>query len=76
MYKNGYIIYNDPTNLGNYYYTIYKELVDGKLSKDQYLEITHINIIDPYTKKDLTLFSNIVDRLRQKIEVKEIKRWA
>ena len=74
LYKNGYIIYNDPTSLGNYYYTIYKELVYGKLSKDQYLEITHINIIDPYTEKDLTLFSNIVDKLKQKREIKAIKR--
>ena len=74
LYKNGYIIYNDPISLGNYYYTIYKELVYGKLSKDQYLEITHINIIDPYTEKDLTLFSNIVDKLKQKREIKAIKK--
>ncbi len=75
LYKNGYIIYSDPESLGNYYYTIYKELVYGKLSKDEYLNITHINIIDPYAEKDLALFSNIVDKLRQKIEVKSIKRW-
>jgi len=74
LYKNGYVVYSDPTSLGNYYYTIYKELIYGKLSKDQYLEITHINIIDPYTEKDLTLFSNIVDKLRQKVEIKAIKR--
>jgi len=74
LYKNGYIVYSDPASLGNYYYTIYKELTYGKLSKDQYLEITHINIIDPYTEKDLSLFSNIVDKLRQKIEVKAIKK--
>jgi len=73
LYKNGYIVYSDPTSLGNFYYTIYKELIYGKLSKDEYLEITHINIIDPYTEKDLSLFSNIVDKLRQKIEVKVIK---
>ena len=74
LYKNGYIVYGDPTSLGNYYYTIYKELVYGKLSKDEYLNITHINIIDPYAEKDLSLFSNIVDKLRQKIGVKAIKR--
>jgi hypothetical protein len=74
LYKNGYTIYSDPTSLGNFYYTIYKDLTYGKLSKDEYLEITHINIIDPYTEKDLSLFSNIVDKLRQKIEVKAIKR--
>ena len=74
LYKNGYIVYSDPTSLGNFYYTIYKELIYGKLSKDEYLEITHINIIDPYTEKDLTLFSNIVDKLKQKIEVKAIKK--
>ena len=74
LYKNGYIIYSDPESLGNYYYTIYKELVYGKLSKDEYLNITHINIIDPYAEKDLSLFSNIVDKLRQKMEIKEIKR--
>jgi hypothetical protein len=74
LYKNGYIVYGDPESLGNYYYAIYKELIHGELSKEQYLEITHINIIDPYTKKDLTLFSNIVDRIKQKIEIKAIKR--
>jgi len=74
LYKNGYIVYGDPESLGNYYYTIYKELTYGKLSKDEYLNITHINIIDPYTEKDLTLFSNIVDRIKQKIEIKAIKR--
>jgi hypothetical protein len=74
LYKNGYVVYSDPESLGNYYYTIYKELVHGELAKDEYLEITHINIIDPYTEKDLSLFSNIVDKIRQKIEVKAIKR--
>jgi len=74
LYKNGYIVYNDPESLGNFYYTLYKELSYGKLSKEEYLEITHINIIDPYTEKDFELFSNIVDKLRQKIEVKAIKR--
>jgi hypothetical protein len=74
LYKNGYIVYSDPISLGDYYYTIYKELTYGKLSKDQYLEITHINIIDPYVEKDLSLFSNIVDKIRQKMEIKAIKR--
>jgi len=74
LYKNGYTIYVDPESVGDYYYTIYKELVYGKLSKDQYLEITHINIIDPYTEKDLELFSNIVDKIRQKIETRTIKK--
>jgi len=74
LYKNGYIVYSNPESLGNFYYTIYKELAGGKLSKDEYLEITHIDIIDPYTEKDFSLFSNIVDRLRQKIEIKVIKR--
>ncbi len=60
--------------MGNFYYILYKELAHGELTKDVYLEITHINIIDPYTEKDLSLYSNIVDRLRQKIEVKAIKR--
>jgi len=74
LYKNGYTIYVDPESVGDYYYTIYKELVYGKLSKDQYLEITHINIIDPYTEKDLSLYSNMVDRIKQKIEIKAIKK--
>ena len=74
LYKNGYIVYNDPENLGNFYYTLYKELIHGKLSKDEYLEITHINIIDPYVEKDFALFSNIIDRLRQKLIIKAIKR--
>ncbi|MFP3132180.1 MAG: hypothetical protein RXQ77_02480 [Candidatus Nanopusillus sp.] len=74
LYKNGYIVYSDPMSLGNFYYTIYKELIYGKLSKDEYLNITHINIIDPYTEKNLSLFSNIADRLRQKTEIKAIKR--
>ena len=74
LYKNGYTIYVDPESVGDYYYTIYKELVYGKLSKDVYLEITHINIIDPYAERDLTLYSNIVDRIRQKMEIKAIKR--
>ena len=73
LYKNGYVIYVDPESVGNYYYTIYKELAHGDLSKNQYLEITHINIIDPYAERDLTLYSNIVDRIRQKMEVKVIK---
>ena len=74
LYKNGYTIHIDPESVGNFYYTIYKELTYGKLSKDQYLEITHINIIDPYAERDLTLYSNIVDRIKQKTEVKVIKR--
>ncbi len=74
LYKNGYIVYSDPISLGNFYYTIYKELIHGELSKEQYLDITHINIIDPYTEKDLSLYSNIVDRLRQKIVIRTIKR--
>jgi len=74
LYKNGYTVYVDPESVGDYYYIIYKELVYGKLSKNEYLEITHINIIDPYTEKDLTLYSNIVDRIRQKIEIRTIKR--
>jgi len=73
LYGNGYIIYRDPESLGNFYYTIYKELIGGKLSKKEYLEITHVNIIDPYTEKDLALFSNIVDRIKQKVEIKTIK---
>jgi|GEM_PF-3436294 len=74
LYKNGFIIDSNPESLGNFYYTIYKELSYGKLSKKEYLEITHINIIDPYAEKDFELFSNIVDKLRQKIEIKAIKR--
>jgi len=74
LYKNGYTIYVDPESVGDYYYTIYKELVYGKLSKDVYLEITQINNINPYTEKDLSLFSNILDCLRQKIGIKAIKR--
>ena len=74
LYKNGYTIHLDPESVGNFYYILYRELAHGELTKDQYLEITHINIIDPYAEKDLSLFSNIVDRLRQKIEVKAIKR--
>ena len=74
LYKNGYIIQIDPESVGNFYYILYREIIHGELSKDQYLEITHINIIDPYTEKDLTLFSNIVDRIKQKIEVKTTKR--
>jgi len=74
LYKNGYIAYSDPENLGNYYYTIYKGLNYGKLSKEQYLEITHINIINPYAEKDLALFSSIVDRIKQKMEIKTIQK--
>jgi len=74
LYKNGFIVYSDPESLGNFYYALYKELIGGKLPKDEYLEITHINIIDPYAEKDFSLFSNIIDRLRQKIEIKAIKR--
>ena len=74
LYKNGYTVYADPESVGDYYYTIYKELVYGKLSKNEYLDITHINIIDPYTEKDLELFSNIVDKIRQKIETRTIKK--
>ena len=74
LYKNGYTIYVDPESVGNFYYILYRELARGELAKDQYLEITHINIIDPYAERDLTLYSNIVDRLRQKIEIKAIKR--
>jgi len=74
LYKNGYIIQIDPESVGNFYYILYKEISHGDLSKDKYLEITHINIIDPYAERDLTLYSNIVDRLKQKIEVKAIKR--
>ena len=73
LHKNGYIIYGDPESVGNFYYILYKELAHGELAKDQYLDITHINIIDPYMEKDLTLYSNIVDRLRQKIKIKAIK---
>ena len=74
LYKNGYTIYVDPESVGNYYYILYKEIAHGDLPKDEYLEITHINIIDPYTEKDLSLFSNIVDKLKQKLTIKEIKR--
>jgi hypothetical protein len=74
LYKSGYIIYVDPESVGNFYYILYKEISHGNLTKDEYLEITHINIIDPYAERDLTLYSNIVDRLRQKMEVKVIKR--
>jgi len=76
LYKNGYIIYVDPESVGNFYYILYKELAHGELTKNQYLEITHINIIDPYSEKDLSLFSNIIDKIRQKIGVKAIKKWA
>ena len=74
LYKNGYTVYVDPESVGDYYYIIYKELVYGKLSKNEYLEITHINIIDPYTEKDLSLYSNMVDKIKQKIEIKAIKK--
>jgi len=74
LYKNGYTIYVDPESVGDYYYTIYKELTHGELAKEEYLNITHINIIDPYAERDLTLYSNIVDKIRQKIEVKVIKK--
>jgi len=74
LYKNGYTIHIDPESLGNFYYTIYKELAHGELTKEQYLDITHINIIDPYVEKDISLYSNIVDKIRQKIEIKAIKR--
>ena len=74
LYKNGYIIYLDPESIGNFYYILYKELIGGKSPKDEYLKITQIDKINPYNEKDLTLFSNIIDRIRQKIEVKAIKR--
>jgi len=74
LYKNGYTIFIDPESVGNFYYKIYRNLIYGDLPKEEYLEITQINKINPYTEKDLTLYSNIVDRLRQKIEVKSIKR--
>ncbi|MFP3132431.1 MAG: hypothetical protein RXQ77_03790 [Candidatus Nanopusillus sp.] len=74
LYKNGYIVYQDPESVGNFYYTIYKELAHGELAKEQYLNITQIDKINPYAEKDLTLFSNIVDKIRQKIEIKAIKK--
>ena len=74
LYRNGYIIYVDPESVGNFYYILYKEIAHGNLSKDQYLEITHINIIDPYAERDLTLYSNITDRLKQKMEAKIIQK--
>jgi len=74
LYKNGYTISIDPESVGNFYYKLYRNLIYGDLPKDQYLEITQINKIDPYVEKNLTLFSNIIDRLRQKTEIKAIKR--
>jgi len=74
LYKNGYTVYVDPESVGNFYYILYKEIAHGELAKEQYLEITHINIIDPYTEKDLTLYSNITDKLKQKIEIKAIQK--
>jgi hypothetical protein len=74
LYKNNYIIYIDPDSVGDFYYTIYKELLYGKLPKEEYIEVTQINKINPYVGKDLTLYSNIVDRLKQKMEIKAIKR--
>jgi len=72
--RNNYIIHIDPESVGNFYYKIYKNLVYGDLPEEEYLGITQINKIDPYTEKDLTLYSNIVDRIRQKMGVKAIKR--
>jgi len=73
LYKNGYTIFIDPESVGNFYYKIYKNLAYGGLPKEEYLEITQINKIDPYTEKDLTLYSNIIDRLRQKMVIRTIK---
>jgi len=73
LYKNGYIIFIDPESVGDFYYTIYRNLAYGDLPKGEYLEITQINKISPYTEKELSLYSNIVDRLRQKIKIKAIK---
>jgi len=74
LYKNGYTIFIDPESVGEFYYKIYRNLSYGDLSKEEYLAITQINKIDPYTEKDLTLYSNILDRIRQKTEVKAIKK--
>jgi len=74
LYKNGYTIFIDPESVGEFYYKIYRNLSYGDLSKEEYLVITQINKIDPYTEKDLTLYSNIMDRLRQKMEIKAIKK--
>jgi hypothetical protein len=74
LYKNGYTIYIDPESVGDLYYKLYKELIYGKLTKEEYLSITQIDKISPYSEKDLALYSNIVDRLRQKLTIKAIKR--
>ena len=74
LYRNNYIIYLDPDSVGNFYYKLYKELIDGRLPKSEYLEITQIDKINPYTEKDLALFSNILDRLRQKLTIKTIQK--
>jgi len=74
LYKNGYTIFIDPESVGDFYYKIYRNLVYGDLPKEQYLEVTQINKINPYTEKEIPLYSNIIDRLRQKIVVKSIKR--
>jgi len=74
LYKNNYIIYIDPESVGDFYYKIYRNLVYGDLPKEEYLEITQINKISPYTEKEIPLYSNIVDRLRQKMVIKTIKK--
>ncbi len=66
LYKNNYIIYIDPESVGDLYYKIYRNLIYGSLPKVEYLEVTQINKINPYTEKELSLYSNIVDRLKQK----------
>jgi hypothetical protein len=73
LYKNNYVIYIDPESVGNFYYKIYRNLVYGGLPKEEYLEVTQIDKISPYSEKELSLYSNILDRLRQKMVIKTIK---
>ena len=73
LYRNNYIIYVDPESVGNFYYKIYRNLAYGGLPKEEYLEITQIDKISPYSEKDLTLYSNIADKIRQKLTIKTIK---
>jgi hypothetical protein len=74
IYRNGYEIFWDPESLGNFHYILYKELSRGRLSKEEYLEITQIDKISPYVERGFTLWSMILDRIKQKMSVKTIQK--